>query len=69
MKLRNKRGELTSYAFACGYIEKRKLMTLSREHNTYLIKGISSYGVHVMRGFTTLGEARKALYILSNLYT
>ena len=60
MRLETKTGKLTSYAFACGYIERRGPFTLFREHGCYHIKGIKNDKVEWLTA-RTLTEARKLL--------
>lgn len=68
-----KKGDLTPYAFSCGYIEQRGRMSLEKEHSCYHVKGVTvSFGGATVGGggfdqdekrvwetFDTLSEARK----------
>ena len=62
-KFKTKRGRLTAYAFACGYIERRGPWKLYQEHGVYHIKGISPENPGQMYWDTarTLTEARVCL--------
>jgi uncharacterized protein (DUF1330 family) len=60
MKMRDKRGQLTAYAFACGYIERIGQLNLSRGHNAYYVKG-GIDNTHIYKVFTTLKDARKCM--------
>lgn len=54
------KGDLTPYAFACGYVETRGRMTLSKE-GCWHVKGFSRTDLTkvVWENFDTLSEARK----------
>lgn len=52
-------GDLTPYAFLCGYVERRASMTLEREHGFYHVKGLDQDEKHVYKTFEQLSEARK----------
>lgn len=58
----NHRGRLSSYAFACGSVEKwengEDRLILSREHSVYHLRGFIS-GKHVSESFPFLAIARK----------
>ena len=58
-----KRGKLTRYSFACGYVEfnKDRTKNLSQEHHVYHVKGFDSNDHPIWRSFDNLGEARKFL--------
>lgn len=69
MKLRTKNGELSAYAFACGYIERIGDFKLYREHGIYHINGVlrGLDGIAVdneirWKSTKSLSEARKILY-------
>jgi len=68
MNLQTATGKLTSYGFACGYIERRGGFTLSREHNVYHVKGFGAGTVPHWETARTLTEARTLLRQLDNLY-
>lgn len=63
------RGLLTKYALSCGYMEVKdpifphygssRKTTLSREHNTYHVKGINVEDKFTWYSFDTLTAARK----------
>jgi hypothetical protein len=57
----NKAGNLTPYAFACGYVEtyrnEKSRLTLSKERNDWHVKGFID-DVHTWESFTTLKQAR-----------
>jgi hypothetical protein len=65
-KFYDTKGQLTSYALACGYCEKQeqgeKRKTLYREHNTYTVFAFFGEGAYntIKLCFDTLSEARKA---------
>lgn len=59
-----KRGKLSAYGFACGYVERKetpfKRVTLSKEHNTYIVGASYKQTLdYYMQGFDTLAKARK----------
>ena len=61
--LRDSRGRLTRYAFACGYVEKGKHTTLSMEHGFYHVRGfLPDMGpkAYVNQVFSSLKKARSA---------
>jgi len=69
----NADGSLTRYAFACGYLEERMRINLSKEHNTYHVKGFTcesmrvgervyATGERVLESFDDLTSARKFLH-------
>jgi hypothetical protein len=66
-QLRDSRGNLTAYAFACGYTERVREFTLQRLTG-YRITGFGSDGVHHSYTYKTLREARKELRITANIY-
>lgn len=66
MKLKTKRGRITSYGFACGYVESRELddglynIRLWGEHGLYHVRMHHSYNGRIFWDtFHTLTEARK----------
>ena len=65
MQLQNKRGTLTAYGLACGYVEKRGEATLHREHGLYHVRGwvpgMHGGSVRAWQVFERLVNARKAL--------
>lgn len=65
-KLKTKTGRLTSYGFACGYVERSGPFTLSMEHGVYHIKGYSYTGARIWETARTLTQARKALRTIRN---
>jgi hypothetical protein len=60
-RFHNKAGNLTPYAFACGYVERyasgEDRLTLSREPNDWHVKGFIA-GKHVWEIFEKLKDAR-----------
>jgi len=58
-----KRGQLTAYALACGYIQRRGPWKLYREHGVYHVKGFAPEHPGQLYWDTarTLTEARKIL--------
>lgn len=56
-----KNGNLTRYAFSCGYIEKRGSISLEKEHHSYHVKGFAGelQDTRIWESFHTLSEARK----------
>jgi hypothetical protein len=52
---------LTRYALSCGYLEYRRDKNLSREHNTFHVKGTDIKGVRVWESFDNLKDARAFL--------
>lgn len=62
MELKTQNGKLSTYGFACGYVERIEngdnRATLSQEHGAYTVKGFKD-GVHFNQAFRTLAEARK----------
>lgn len=64
----NKKGELTRYALACGYIMKHydnnQSVTLWMEHNTLHVRHFNHKTVewYLDKCYDTLAEARKAYY-------
>lgn len=48
---------LTRYAFSCGYVEKRKTMTLEMEHGVFHVKGFHA-DKRVWESFNKVKEAR-----------
>ena len=71
MELHDKRGRLTGYAFACGYVERTGRITLSREHGCFHIKGFTRLGegfsTHVWETARTLRDARRIYARLSRV--
>ncbi len=62
-KFRNASGNLTRYAFACGYVERygqddTPRATISREPNDFHVKGFDRDGSHFWEVFDTVKEAR-----------
>ena len=55
MKLRTKKGELTAYALACGYVISKGGYSIQRLHNQYLVQEFTKEDVY----FKTLQDARK----------
>ena len=45
-KFFNKNSTLTSYSFACGYVEEYGDLTISREPNGYHVKGFDKQDSH-----------------------
>lgn len=62
----NKKGELTKYALACGYIQKfydnNQTVTLWMEHNTLHVRHFNHKTIewYLDKCFDTLTDARKA---------
>ncbi len=55
-----KRGDLTPYAFRCGYIERRGSVTLERQSGgSYCVSGIDTTGARVNNSFLRLRDARR----------
>jgi hypothetical protein len=63
-----KRGLLTRYSFACGYVEKKGGLSLYMEHGVYHVRGfrqgkkegdIEEREYHIMGSFAHSKEARK----------
>lgn len=59
-----KRGKLSAYGFACGYIERKetpfKRLTLSKEHNVYIVTTYHKQTLdYYTQGFDKLTQARK----------
>lgn len=68
-KLKDSRGRLTAYAFACGYVESDEPAKLWREHGVYHVNGINPVtGVRFWESYRTLTEARKGLRTLGNIH-
>lgn len=61
-ELRNKAGQLTPYALACGYIERGHHVTLSMdsfENKVYFVKGFHPITQkHIYKSFKNLKKAR-----------
>jgi TPP-dependent pyruvate/acetoin dehydrogenase alpha subunit len=59
---RNQDGTITSYAFACGYVEKygndTPRATISREANGYHVKGFDKDGKHFWEIVSKVKDAR-----------
>jgi hypothetical protein len=55
MKLRTKRGKLTAYALACGYVVNKGGYSIQRIHNQYVVQEFTKQDVY----FNTLAGARK----------
>lgn len=60
LKFYNQKGNLTRYAFACGYIERNKHVTLSMEHGVYIVRGFVD-GTHINESFRNVTDARKVV--------
>jgi hypothetical protein len=61
-----KRGLLTRYSFACGYVEKKGGLSLHMEHDVYHVRGFltktqdgKETEYHIMGSFSHVKEARK----------
>lgn len=59
-RFRNKRGDLSAYAFRCGYVENKGSLNLYMEHNTYHVAGLIEE-TYITGSFDTLKEARQCL--------
>lgn len=62
-KFRNAAGNLTPYAFACGYVERYGAdeyprATICREPDGYHVKGFDRARCHFWESFPTVREAR-----------
>ena len=59
-KLRTKNGQLTAYAFGCGYVETERGLTLSKDDhgNFYWVKGWDRNSNHVYTTHESLRTAR-----------
>ena len=57
-KFYTKRGLLTRYSFACGYVEKKDGLTLHMEHGVYHVRGFRD-NCRIMSSFAHVHEARK----------
>ena len=68
MELRTKRGELTCYAFACGYPERNGPFRLYMEHGVYHVAGHTTDGVWIHRSDKTMTQARKTLREVVRIY-
>ena len=68
MMLKTKRGKLTRYAFACGYLERDGPFTLGWEHCCYHVKGVSVDGHRVYETTRLLAEARRILRTVGHMY-
>ena len=68
LKFYTKRGKLTRYAFACGYLEHDGPFTLSLEHGVYIIKGLSDDGYHAHQTTRRLSDARCILRTVGHIY-
>lgn len=64
-KLTTRRGELTAYALACGYVEVQGNMRLRYVQTDgggyYTVHGDDKYGTWFEEDFSLLTDARKAL--------
>ena len=59
-KFKNKDGSLTTYALACGYVEKNKELTIGIENSFFYVRGFKD-GEHVIESFDSITKARKKL--------
>ena len=57
-KFFNKDGTITSYSFACGYVEEYGDLTISREANGYHVKGYDKEDNHFWEIFEKVKDAR-----------
>lgn len=68
MKLQDKHGRLTAYAYACGYVTNLYYFRLWREHGVYHVNGTSPTAGRIWQSYRTLTDARKGLRTLDNMY-
>lgn len=59
-----KSGLLTRYSFACGYVERRRGLSLYMEHGTYQVRGFrkkegEEKESHITGSFSHVKEARR----------
>lgn len=66
--LRDHKGQLTAYAFACGYVETYGAFTLSMEHHVYHVKGFGADGIRRWESAETLTKARKLMRAMDRKY-
>lgn len=59
-KFKNKDGSLTTYALACGYVEKNKELTMGMEYGVYYVRGFRNQE-HIIESYSSIIDARKAL--------
>lgn len=63
-KLKDSKGRLTAYAFACGYVERHGALILTRDMRVdtpvYIVKGFITKG-HIYQVFPNLRVARNFL--------
>ena len=55
MKLRTKKGNLTAYALACGYVINKGGYSIQRLHNQYVVQEFTEQNIY----FNTLTDAKK----------
>lgn len=58
-QFRDRNGQLTGYAFVCGYVEVRSWLTISRQHQVYHVKGFDPFDGHHWEVARTLPEIRR----------
>lgn len=68
MNLRDKRGNLTAYAFTLGYVERSGPFTLGYANGAYHVRGVDGDGVRHAVNVRTLTDARRSLRALATLY-
>jgi hypothetical protein len=63
-----RRGQLTAYALACGYLERRGAFTLWREHGVYHVRGFGHDGARHWQSGQSLTWGRRMLRQLYQIH-